>query len=272
MVAGAVATYYSNTLTGRVAVVTGGGEGIGRAAAQVLAQAGADVGVLGRSEDELREACRDIERNGGRAFTLVADISDEDAMRAAYATVEKRCGRLDIVFANAGVNGVWAGIEHLKIDEWDQTLRINLRGTFLTVKLAVPLMKKTGGSIIVTSSVNGTRMFSNTGASAYATSKAGQVAFARMCALELAESRIRINTICPGAITTNIDENTEQRDDSNELRLPVKFPEGQIPLTQGKPGTAEQVGQLVWFLASDASSHITGTEVFIDGGQSLFQG
>ena len=272
MVAGAVAMTYSSTLEGRVAVVTGGGEGIGKAAAKILAAAGAEVGVLGRTEEELRDTCREIERGGGKAFTLVADISDEAAMRSAYAQVEARRGRLDIVFANAGVNGVWAGLEQLKVEEWDQTLGINLRGTFLTVKFAVPLMKKTGGSIIVTSSVNGTRMFSNTGASAYATSKAGQVAFARMCALELAEYGIRINTICPGAITTNIDENTEHRDDSNELRLPVKFPEGQVPLTKGKPGTADQVGQLVWFLASDASSHITGTEVFIDGGQSLFQG
>lgn len=92
-----------------------------------------------------------------------------------------------------------------------------------------------------------------------------------MVALELAQDRVRVNVICPGAITTEIDDNTE-RQDLEEVSPPVEFPEGQIPLTQGKPGSAEQVAQLVLFLASDASSHITGTEVWIDGGQSLLQG
>jgi NAD(P)-dependent dehydrogenase (short-subunit alcohol dehydrogenase family) len=92
-----------------------------------------------------------------------------------------------------------------------------------------------------------------------------------MVALELAEHRIRVNVICPGAIETNIDENTEQRN-LEKIQEPVEFPEGNIPLTDGKPGTSEQVAQLVLFLASDASSHITGTEVWIDGGESLLQG
>jgi len=144
-------------------------------------------------------------------------------------------------------------------------------GTFLTVKYAIPHLKARGGSIIVTSSVNGTRIFSNTGASAYSSSKAGQVAFTKMAALELAKHRIRVNVICPGAITTNIEESTEKRDIERE-REPVEFPEGKIPLTDGKPGTARQVADLVLFLASDASSHITGTEVWIDGAESLLMG
>jgi NAD(P)-dependent dehydrogenase (short-subunit alcohol dehydrogenase family) len=261
-----------HSLDGRYALVTGGGSGIGKAAAIALAAAGAEVAVLGRTEQELVATVDQIKGAGGQAWLVCADVAEEDAMAAAYATMERRWKRLDIVLANAGVNGVWGSLEELKVEEWDKTLRINLRGTFLTVKYAVPLMKARGGSIVITSSVNGTRMFSNTGASAYATSKAGQVAFARMCALELACHRIRVNTICPGAIKTSIGENTEQRDDQNDLRLPVKFPKGAVPLTDGEPGTSEQVAQLVWFLASDASSHITGTEVYIDGGQSLFQG
>jgi NAD(P)-dependent dehydrogenase (short-subunit alcohol dehydrogenase family) len=114
-------------------------------------------------------------------------------------------------------------------------------------------------------------MFSNTGATAYACSKAGQVAFARMVALELAPDGVRVNVVCPGAIETNIDENTERRE-LEEVKAPVEFPEGKVPLTRGKPGSAEQVARLVLFLASDASSHISGTEVFIDGAQSLLQG
>ncbi|MBD3562025.1 SDR family oxidoreductase, partial [Planktothrix sp. FACHB-1355] len=126
-------------------------------------------------------------------------------------------------------------------------------------------------SVIITSSVNGTRMFSNTGATAYSCSKAAQVAFTKMVALELAEHGVRVNVICPGAIETNIDENTQRRN-LDKVKEPVEFPEGEIPLTDGDPGTSEQVAQLVLFLASDASSHISGTEIWIDGAQSLLQG
>jgi NAD(P)-dependent dehydrogenase (short-subunit alcohol dehydrogenase family) len=114
-------------------------------------------------------------------------------------------------------------------------------------------------------------MFSNTGATAYACSKAAQVAFAKMTALELAQHRIRVNVICPGAIDTDIDDNTERKN-LEELQEPVNFPEGEIPLTDGKPGTSHQVAQLALFLVSDQASHITGTEVWIDGAQSLLQG
>ena len=141
----------------------------------------------------------------------------------------------------------------------------------MTVKYAVPYLKRQGGSVIITSSVNGTRVFSNTGATAYSCTKAAQVAFAKMVALELAKHRIRVNVICPGAIETDISENTEQRN-LEQIREPVDFPEGKIPLTDGKSGTSEQVAQLVLFLASDASSHISGTEIWIDGTESLLKG
>lgn len=156
-------------------------------------------------------------------------------------------------------------------EEWDKTLAINLKGTFLTVKYAAPYLKQRGGSVIITSSVNGTRIFSNTGATAYSCSKAAQVAFTKMVALELAKHRVRVKVICPGAIETAIDENTDRRN-LEHIREPVEFPEGQIPLTDGEPGTSEQVAQLVLFLASDTSSHISGTEIWIDGAQSLLQG
>ena len=150
-------------------------------------------------------------------------------------------------------------------------MAINLRGTFLTVHYAVPHLRKQGGSIVITSSVNGTRMFSNVGASAYATTKAGQVALAKMLALELGQDKIRVNVICPGWITTNIEESTDKSklDDAQKL---AEYPEGVVPLTQGEPGRAEQVAELVRFLFSDASSHISGTEIWIDGAQSLLQG
>jgi NAD(P)-dependent dehydrogenase (short-subunit alcohol dehydrogenase family) len=122
--------------------------------------------------------------------------------------------------------------------------------------------------VIVTSSVNGSRTFTSAGATAYSASKAGQVAIAKMLAVELGPSKIRVNVICPGAIETQIDDNTEKRD-TEKAEFPVEYPEGRIPLTGDTPGTIDQVGQLALFLASDASSHISGTQVYIDGAQSL---
>lgn len=258
-------------LTGKVALVTGAGSGIGKAAALLLAKEGAKVAALGRTDEELEKTVAQIQGSQGEALPVLADISQPEQMQQATQQIVEQWGRLDIVFANAGINGVWAPLEELAPEEWDKTLNINLKGTFLTVKYAVPYLKKQGGSVIVTSSVNGTRIFSNTGATAYSCSKAAQVAFTKMVAVELAKHRVRVNVICPGAIDTNINESTEQRD-LEQIREPVEFPEGKIPLTDGEPGTSEQVAQLVLFLASDASSHITGTEIWIDGAESLLKG
>lgn len=245
-------------LKDKVALVTGAGSGLGKAAALRLAEGGAMIAALGRGSDSLH-------------LFRARDIGLDNDGLAAVAQIKKEWGRLDIVFANAGINGVWAPIEELKPDEWAETLAINLTGTFLTVKYALPLLKQRGGSVIVTSSVNGTRVFSNAGASAYSSSKAGQVAFAKMAALELAKHKIRVNVICPGWIQTEIEESTEKRH-TEEAREPVEYPEGSVPLTDGQPGSAAQVAELVYFLASDAAGHITGTEVWIDGAESLLQG
>jgi NAD(P)-dependent dehydrogenase (short-subunit alcohol dehydrogenase family) len=257
-------------LAERVALITGAGSGIGKAAAMLLSKEGAKIGVLGHTKEELEETVSQIQNAGGEAMPLIADISQPDQMQQAVEQLTNQWGRLDIVFANAGINGVWASIEELDPQEWDKTINVNLKGTFLTVKYAVPYLKKQGGSVVITSSVNGTRIFSNSGATAYSCTKAAQVAFTKMVALELAKHRIRVNVVCPGAIDTNIEQSTERRD-LEEIQEPVEFPEGKIPLTDGKSGTSEQVAQLVLFLASDASTHITGTEMWIDGGESLLK-
>ncbi len=258
-------------MAGKVALVTGAGSGIGRATAVLLAQEGASVGLLGRTRAELETAREEISRLGGEGLVLTADIAQEDEVATAVQQLITTWGRLDVVFANAGINGVWAPIHELDVSEFRQTLDVNLLGTFITLKCAAPHLKKRGGAVVITSSVNGTRIFSNTGATAYSCSKAAQVALAKMLALELAQDKIRVNVICPGAITTEIDDNTEKQHLA-EVGEPVIYPEGEIPLTDGRPGSAEQVAQLVLFLVSDASSHISGTELWIDGAQSLLQG
>jgi NAD(P)-dependent dehydrogenase (short-subunit alcohol dehydrogenase family) len=262
---------FKDSLAGKVALVTGAGSGIGKATAKLFGYAGARVAALTRSPDEAKDTCGEIRDNHGEAIGIAADVSDSEAMAKGYRMIEDTWGRLDIVVANAGINGLWAPIDEIPEADWEKVFDVNLKGTFLTLKLAVPLLKRNGGSVVVVSSVNGTRIFSNAGASAYATTKAGQVAFARMMALELAKHRIRVNTVCPGAIETSIDENT-QRKGLERAREPVIYPAGEIPLTDGKPGSAVQVAELIWFLSSGISTHISGAEVFIDGAESLLQG
>ncbi|WP_136517414.1 MULTISPECIES: SDR family oxidoreductase [Cellulomonas] len=256
------------TLQGKVALVTGAGSGIGRATAVRLAQDGATVVALGHSQDSADDVAEEIRRAGGQVLPVAADVGDADAVRAVYERVERELGRLDAVVANAGVNGVWAPLEELEPQEWESTLTTNLTGTFLTVRYALPLLVRQGGAVVVVASINGTRTFSNSGASAYATSKAGQVAFARMAAVELGPRGVRVNSVCPGAIETNIDENTEQRN-TEDLGVQAEYPEGQIPLTGDESGSSQQVADVIAFLVSDAASHVSGTEVFVDGGQSL---
>jgi NAD(P)-dependent dehydrogenase (short-subunit alcohol dehydrogenase family) len=254
-------------LKDKVALVTGAGSGIGKASAVRFAAAGAKVGVLSHTADEINKTAEEIRSAGGQAIPLVADIADPTQMETAVNQLTQKFGRLDVVYANAGINGVWAPIEELTPAEWDNTLNNNLRGTFLTIKYTVPHLKKAGGgSIVVTSSINGTRYFANSGATAYATSKAGQLAMAKMLAVELGQFNIRINVICPGAIDTEISDNTQERN-VEKVKIKAKY-ERKIPL-HNKPGSSQQVAELALFLASDASSHITGTPVWIDGAQSL---
>jgi NAD(P)-dependent dehydrogenase (short-subunit alcohol dehydrogenase family) len=259
-------------LDGKVALVTGAGSGIGRATAKIMARCGAKVGLLGHTMEDLVDTAKEIRGDGGEALELEADLREAEKMKEAVDRLAKAYGRLDIVFANAGVNGVWAPIEDLTTEEFEETIAINLTGTYNTIRPAVPHLKKQGGgSITITSSVNGTRIWTNTGATAYSCSKAAQVAMSNMLAVELGPSRIRVNVICPGAIETNIGENTEQRN-LEQVKIPVEFPEGEIPLTGGEPGASEQVGELVLFLSSHLASHISGAVIHIDGAQSLLQG
>ena len=251
-------------LSDKVAFITGAGSGIGKASALLFAQEGARVVAMSRTLEEIEQTVAQIKEFGGQALAIDVDISkSEDIQRAVKQTIEE-FGQIDIVFANAGINGVWAPIEEIADDEWEKTIDINLKGTFLTLKYTFPHLKKNGGSVLVTSSVNGTRVFKGERI-AYSCTKASQVVLVKSLAVEFALHNVRINAICPGAIETDIDDSTHARD-IKEVGLKVDYVEGRAPLNKG---VANQVAQLALFLASDASDHITGTPIWIDGGETL---
>jgi NAD(P)-dependent dehydrogenase (short-subunit alcohol dehydrogenase family) len=257
-------------LDGKVAFITGGASGIGEGAARRFAQEGAQVALADMQPEEGERVRREIEQGGGQALFVKCDVSQPEAVEAAVAQTVERWGRLDVVFANAGINGVWAPLEELEPDEWDRTLAINLKGTFLTVRAAVPHLKRGGGgSVIITSSVNGNRTFSNPGASAYSASKAGQVAFMKMAALELGRHGIRVNAVCPGAIETQIEQRTEHRD-TDKIGIAVEMPQGSPALNEGQ-GEPVDVADTCLFLASDLSRHVSGVDIYVDGGASLLR-
>lgn len=256
---------------GKTVLVTGGGSGIGRAASELLASYGAQVCVADINLDGAKETASLVLGAGGEAMAVPCDLTKSSAIQEAVQSAVERWGKLDGVFANGGIVGDLASIEEMEPDNWDQVMDTNLRGVFLTVKYSIPYLKRQGGSVVVTSSVSGNRVISQVGMSAYSTSKGALATFAKMAALELAGYGIRVNTICPGGVKTNIQASMEEKPGLEAVEIPVQYPHGGMPL-EHRPASPEQVAELVAFLLSDRSSHITGTDVYIDGGESLLRG
>lgn len=257
-------------LAGKVAFITGAASGIGEAAARRFVREGAKVVVADLKREDGERVARELHESGEADF-VECDVSDSGSVSAALEAAIWHFGRLDIVFANAGIAGVWAPIEELTLDEWQRTIHTNLDGAFLTVHHAVPHLRKSGGgSVIITSSFSGNRVFAQPGAAAYSTSKAAQVALMKMAALELARYSIRVNAICPGSIPTHIGEHLTSRH-TERIPLPAA-PEGEgVPTLHGGIGTPADVADTCLFLASDLSRHVTGVEIYVDGGESLLR-
>lgn len=254
-------------LASKVVLVTGATRGIGAACARRLADAGAAV-VLADVRPEGAVLCREIEALGRRALFVVCDVRDEAAQRDLFARADATFGRLDAVVANAGINGTRAPIDRFSLEGFDELMAVNLRGTFLTARHAVPLLKRQGGSLILMGSVNGTRTFHHAGSSVYCAAKAAVAALARSLATELGRYGIRVNTIAPGHIHTSIDE-TLRCIDTDAIDAGIRFAHDS-PALRGGRADPEEVADVCLFLVSDLSRHLSGVELFVDGGQSLF--
>jgi NAD(P)-dependent dehydrogenase (short-subunit alcohol dehydrogenase family) len=245
----------SGKLDGKVAVVTGGNSGIGLATAKRFAAEGAHVFITGRRQAELDRAAAEI---GPNAIAVRADSSDLSDLDRVYELVKDKAGRIDILFANAGV-GEFAALGEITEDHYDKIFDINVKGVLFTVQKAMPLFRD-GGSIILNASVvasMGTPAFS-----VYSATKAAVRNFARSWILELAGRGIRVNAVSPGPIATpGLDGLGKTEEQSRQFQAGMI---AGIPL--GRLGTPDEVAKAVVFLASDDSSFVNGSELFVDGG------
>jgi dihydroanticapsin dehydrogenase len=247
-------------LKDKVAIVTGGGTGIGRATSILLAKEGARVTVAGRREEKLIETIEKIKENGGVAHHVTADISREkDTLRIVKETVNE-FGKLDILVNNAGV---FKGIPLVETSEEDYNyiMDINLKGTFFMCKHAVTEMKE-GGVIVNVASTLGIKGFRGFTTAAYSASKAGVIMLTKALALELACRRIRVNCVCPGVVETELFETLGIPKEKIPERM--KMWEEFHPI--GRNGKPEDVARAILFLASDDSSWATGAILALDGG------
>ena len=249
-------------LDGKVAIVTGAGGGIGGATARLFLDLGARVMLTDRDAAKLTEAEERLGA-GENVATTVADSTDEAAMKAVVAATVERFGKLDIMVANAGIEGTLKPVEQLNLDEVEQVLRVNVLGVWLAIKHAVPAMKATGGgSIVALSSVVGAIGFP--AMAAYTASKHAVFGLVKTAALELAPAKIRVNAVGPGPVDNRMMQSLGDQLGGGDPQGFRALVESRIPM--GRYATNEEIAQLVAFLASDAASYCTGGLYLADGG------
>ncbi len=246
---------------GKVAIITGGASGIGEACAATLAREGAKVLITDVDDARGRAVADRLKSGGGTALFRHQDVSEEAPWPEVIGAAEKEWGRLDIMVANAGI-GVGGFAVDMSFADWRRQMAVNLDGVFLSVKHAIPAMRRAGGgSIVIISSVAGLR--GSAGLSAYCASKGGVRLFAKAVAMEcaMAHDNIRVNSVHPGVIDTPIwTKGTLARLDPHEV--------AKLAVPIGEAGTAEDIANGVLFLGSDASRHVTAAELVIDGGMT----
>ena len=246
----------------RVVMVTGATSGIGRATTRRFAASGARVIALGRNVSALEEVEDEIKKSGGEALPLSVDVTVEADLRRVFDSAISQSGRLDVLVNAAGhiSNGT---IEDTSLGAWDAMMNVNLRSVFYLMQLAAPHLIKTGGNIVNVSSVTGIRSFP--GVLAYCVSKAGVDQLTRCAALELAAKGVRVNAVNPGVVITEIHKRGGMGEEAYENFLERSKTTHPI----GRVGEADEIAELIFFLASDKASWITGGTYQIDGGRAL---
>jgi 2-deoxy-D-gluconate 3-dehydrogenase len=247
------------TLKDKVALVTGASRGIGRAIALGFAEAGADVAVAARTEADLETLAKEIDALGRKALVLTTDVRDRSAIQNMFDKTVEEFGKLDILVNNAGGSNFMSPIVALRPEGWDKLRTLNLDSVFHCTQIgAQKMVESGGGSIIQIASVAGIQ--GAEGLSPYSASKAGVIMMSQAVAKELAGSNIRVNSLAPGWIDTPLNE--WMTSDEGTLAEAVKM----VPM--GRIGTAEEIVGGAIYLASDASSFVTGSTIVIDGGQT----
>lgn len=243
-------------LKGKTAVVTGGGSGIGKATALKLAADGADIVIVHMDpEEKAAEVVSQIEGMGVKAKAIRMDVSDFEAVGGMVNDIVSECGSIDILINCAGItkDGL---IARMKEEQFDAVINVNLKGTFNMIRHCTPVfMKQKSGTIVNVSSVSG--IIGNPGQANYSTSKAGVIGLTKSTAKELVSRGVRCNAVAPGFIATDMTANLSKNNKLVDM-IPMK-----------RMGTAEEVADLIFFLASDASSYITGEIIKVDGGVAI---
>lgn len=247
-------------LKGRIAAVTGAAQGIGASTVREFVNQGTAVALLDIDEAGVKKLAAELAAGGARVLALRTDVTDDDSVSNALARVAAEFGGLDILVNSAGGYGKLTSVEELPIDDWDRTVMLNLRGTFLMCKRAIPHLKKSkAGRIINVSSISGRTLFGST-SPAYAASKAGVIQLTRFLAIELGPSGITANSIAP--ITTLTPRVKALRSEANIAQIAAQIPLRRLP-------DPEDHANAMVFLASDAAAYLNGVSLDINGGRIL---
>jgi NAD(P)-dependent dehydrogenase (short-subunit alcohol dehydrogenase family) len=258
-------------LEGKVAIITGGGRGIGRAMARRFAAEGAAVVIAARTETELRGAVAEIAESGGKAAYVTADVARETECANIVAVARQRFGAIDILVNNAGDYGPVKPVEEIATEEWERVIAVHLRAAFLLTRAVLPEMYARGSGVILNISSLSAKSAFGWG-SPYAAAKAGMLGLTRVVAAEAARRGVRVNAICPGPVT----ETKMSKDLGATLakRLGVSEKDQLAgflqTILQGRGQTADEIASAALFLASDQSSAITGQSMNVDGGAAFF--
>ena len=251
-------------LQGRTALITGAGSGIGRATAELFAAEGADVAILDRDGQAAESAASDISAAGCEAHPVVADVSLADEITAAVDRAARLLGRLDIVYNNAGVGSSGSVVDTTE-EDWDRCFAVNVKGTYLTSRAAIPHLESVGGgSIINQASV--AALVGIQGFAAYCAAKGAVVSLTRAMAIDLAPLGIRVNALCPGTVYTPLMEPLMRDRGGGSIERGIEITAAKYPI--GRLGTPKEIAQAALFLASDDSSFVTGAAFTVDGGMT----